>query len=374
MRPAGVVFDFDGVLVDSEGLWYRAYSQVLAEFGVTVSREDYAREWVSLGRGPEIAVERFGLPVTPDELRRRRTPLVEKLVLEDGVPMPGVREALERLGARYPLAVATNSWERVVRGFLEKHGLAGAFGGRLVTKECYPRAKPAPDAYLAAAAALGLPPERCVVIEDAEKGAFAAHAAGARCVAVPNWWTEEGDLSTADRIVGALDEVTPDLVATVLEEPPVVIRPATEADRAAICAVHLASIRELAARAYSADQVAAWTEGRTPEGVQLARDVFLVAEDAAGVAGFGAVSVAGREVDAVYVHPRRAGRGVGARLLCGVERVLREAGVAEAELSSSLNAAAFYARHGWSRLRDERHRFPSGADLPCVRMGKRLRR
>lgn len=373
-RGAGVVFDFDGVLVDSEGLWHRAYSQVLAEFGVTVSREDYAREWVSLGRGPEIAVERFRLPVTPDELRRRRTPLVERFVLEDGVPMPGVPEALERLGARWPLAVATNSWDRVVRGFLEKHGLLRHFTGGLVTKECYPRPKPAPDAYLAAAAALGLPPERCVVVEDAEKGVQAASAAGARCIAVPNWWTEEGDLSAADRILRSLDEVTPELVQAVLDEPPARIRPAAEADRAAICDVHLTSIRRIACTAYSEDDIAAWAEGRTPEGVRLDADRFVVAEDAEGIAGFGAGSVADREVEAVYVHPRRVGRGLGARLLCAVETILRDGGVEEAGLSASLNAVRFYERHGWTRAGDVRHRFRSGREIACVRMRKRLRR
>lgn len=211
-----VIFDLDGVLIDSEDLWFRAYSQVLAEFGVVIPREVYAREWVSLGRGPEYAVAAWPqITITPDEMRRRRLPIVQALVVESAQLMPGARAALERLSARFPLALATNSSSKIVTPLFEKHGLTAYFGDRIITQECYARPKPAPDAFLAAAAALGLPPERCVVIEDAEKGVVAAHAAGTRCIAVPNWWTKDNDFATADRVVATLDEVTPDLVASL---------------------------------------------------------------------------------------------------------------------------------------------------------------
>lgn len=217
----GVIFDLDGVLVDSEELWFRAYSQVLAEFGVVIPRDVYAREWVSLGRGPEYAVAAWPrITITPDEMRRRRLPIVQKLVVEEAALMPGARDALERLSARFPLALATNSSARIVVPLFAKHDLARFFAGRLVTQECYARAKPEPDAFLAAAAALGLPPERCVVIEDAAKGVTAAHRAGARCIAVPNEWTKDNDFATADRVVASLAEVTPELVETVVAGPP----------------------------------------------------------------------------------------------------------------------------------------------------------
>lgn len=211
MTP-GVVFDFDGVIVDSEEFWFRAYSRVLAEFGVSVSREVYAVEWVSLGRGPEYACRTFPeITITPDEMRRRRTPIVRELILAEAGLMPHAGATIERLAAEFPLAVATNSEASVVLPFLEKFGLRRHFAD-VVTKECYARPKPAPDAFLAAAAALGLPAARCVVIEDAEKGVVAAHRAGARCIAVPNAWTRGNDFSTAERVVGSLAEVTPEVV------------------------------------------------------------------------------------------------------------------------------------------------------------------
>lgn len=215
MSGTGVLFDFDGVIVDSEEFWFRAYSVVMAEFGVSVTREVYAKEWVSLGRGPEYACATFPqITITPDEMRRRRTPIVRELILAEAVLMPHVEETLDRLAAAFPLAVATNSEASVVLPFLEKFGLRGRFRD-VVTKECYARPKPAPDAFLAAAAALGLPPARCVVVEDAEKGVVAAHRAGAKCVAVPNWWTRDNDFATADRVVASLADVTPDVVAAI---------------------------------------------------------------------------------------------------------------------------------------------------------------
>lgn len=208
---AGVIFDLDGVLIDSEALWYRAASELLAEFGVSVSREEYARDWIANGQGPEHAVAKHGLPITAEEFRRRRAPVVERLIATEAELMPGAREALERLSARFPLALATNSTAKTVASVFDKYGLRRWFKD-LLTRERYARAKPEPDAFLAAAAALGLPPEQCVVIEDAERGVVAAHRAGARCVAVPNEFTRILDFSLADRVVGSLDDVTVALV------------------------------------------------------------------------------------------------------------------------------------------------------------------
>lgn len=367
---AGVLFDMDGVLVDSEGLWYRAYSEVLAEFGVSVTRETYARIWVSQGVGAEWAVANFpSVTITAEEMKRRRAPIVRKLVVEEAPLMPGVAAALERLAAAYPLALATNSSAEIVGPLFERHGLARFFDGHLVTKECYPRPKPAPDAFLAAAASLGLAPSACVVIEDAQKGIDAAHAAGARCIAVPNWWTADNDFSTADCVLASLDELTPQLVASVLAEPPLTIRPATDADRQGIHDAHVASIRGICARTYPADVIDAWAGDRSPATIPLATRRYVVAEDAAGIAGFGAADPG--EVGAIFVHPRRAGRGVGTRILSRLERMLREAGTTEARLASSLNAVGFYERHGWTRGESSTHA-RGGRDIACVRMTKRL--
>jgi HAD superfamily hydrolase (TIGR01509 family) len=208
---AGVIFDFDGVVIDSEGLWKRAACEILADFGVSVGVEEYARVWIANGKGPEAAVEKYKLPMTADEFRKRRAPIVERLVLNDAELIPGSRAALERLSARWPVALATNSVAAIVVPVLDKYGLRPYFTD-LLTRDRYAKSKPEPDAFLAAAAAIGVPPARCVVIEDAERGVLAARRAGTKCVAVPNQWTKWLDFSQADRVVASLDDVTCALV------------------------------------------------------------------------------------------------------------------------------------------------------------------
>jgi len=208
---AGVIFDFDGVVIDSEGLWKRAACEILAEFGHTVTAEEYALGWIANGQGPEAAVAKYSLPMTADEFRRRRAPIVERLVVNEAELIPGARAALERLSARYPVALATNSAATIVGPVLDKYDLRPFFK-ELLTRERYAKSKPEPDAFLAAAAALGVPPARCVVIEDAERGVVAARRAGTKCVAVPNRWTKWLDFSQADRVVESLDDVTCALV------------------------------------------------------------------------------------------------------------------------------------------------------------------
>jgi len=215
VKDVGVIFDLDGVLIDSEGLWHKATNVVLMDFDVVVSAEDYARDWIASGRGPEVGVAKYKLPITADEFRRRRAPIVERLVWKEAQLMPGAAAAVERLAARHPLAVATNSTAEHAGPILERHGI-GRFFKDLLTRERYEKAKPAPDAFLAAAAALALPPARCVVIEDAQRGVLAAHRAGTRCVAVPNEWTRIHDFSLADRVVASLDDVTSALIDSLV--------------------------------------------------------------------------------------------------------------------------------------------------------------
>ncbi len=211
----GVLWDLDGVVIDSEELYFQAYGRVLREWGISVSRPLYGRIWVGGGRGAEWAVETFGLPVDADELKRRRRPIYQQLLEERIRLMPGIEAALARLGASWPMAVATNSPSSAVDFVMEKFELRHHFQD-VVTRERYQTPKPAPDAFLAGAEALGLPPSRCVVIEDANKGVRAAHAAGCRVIAVPHTFTRRNDFSLADRVVDSLDDVTPALVTELL--------------------------------------------------------------------------------------------------------------------------------------------------------------
>jgi len=214
-RTGAVIFDFDGVIVDSENLQYRAYSTVLAEFGVAVTLPEYGREWIAAGRGPEYAVAKYRLDISAEELRARKNPIYQELLRREPQLMPGVPGVLAALAACYPLALATNSTLADAGFVLDHFGLRGHFTA-LITREAYAESKPAPDAFLTAAAALDRAPERCVAVEDAYKGVLAAHRAGCPCVAVPHELTQDNDFRLAAMVLDSLEELTPDLIEMLL--------------------------------------------------------------------------------------------------------------------------------------------------------------
>jgi len=211
VSSGAIIFDLDGVLIDSEALQYKAYSQVLAGFGVTVSSAEYAAHWIAAGRGPEYAVATYGLPVNPADLRALKNPVYHAILRSEVTLMPAVIAALTRLHAHFPLAVATNSNQQDVAFVMEHFGLRRFFAAT-VTREDYAEAKPHPDAFLTAAARLGVTPRACLVVEDAYKGIVAAHRAGAIPVAIPNAFTRHNDFSLAAVVLHGLDELTIALV------------------------------------------------------------------------------------------------------------------------------------------------------------------
>jgi len=214
---AGVIFDLDGVIIDSEALQHRAYNLVLQRFGIEVDAAVYGREWIAAGRGPEYAVQHFGLAISPTELRRMKDPVYHDLMRSEIELVPGAHAAIERLSTTLPLAVATNSHATDVGFVMERFGLRQFFRA-VVTREDYVGAKPLPDAFLTAAAHLGLPPARCVVIEDAAKGVRAAAAAGCPCIAFPHDYTADNDVGSAAAVIGSLDELDDLLVRRVIED------------------------------------------------------------------------------------------------------------------------------------------------------------
>jgi HAD superfamily hydrolase (TIGR01509 family) len=211
----GVIFDLDGLLVDSEALQFKAYSQVLSRFGVMVSRAEYIAHWIAAGHGPEYAVRTYHLPMAAEELRALKDPVYHEIMREEITLMPGAAAALERLHSHFPLAVATNS-NHADTTFVLDHLALRRFFQAVVTRDQYAHAKPAPDAFLTAAAQLGRPPQACVVVEDAYRGIVAAHRAGAIAIAVPNAFTCANDFSLAAAVLSSLDELTVGLIRHVL--------------------------------------------------------------------------------------------------------------------------------------------------------------
>lgn len=206
-----VIFDLDGVLVDSEGAHFRGLAAVLTGYGCELTHEVYAS---LLGLAPQDAWGRLRqhYPLSGDahEFLRRYVRSVEDALRAPQAPKAGAVELIARLRrAGLRLAVASMGAASWVAATLEGLGLAGAFDA-VVTSADVACGKPDPDVFLLAARRLGVGPSECLVIEDAPRGIEAARRAGMRCLAVRTPYNTTFDLP-AQAVVASLDDVREDL-------------------------------------------------------------------------------------------------------------------------------------------------------------------
>jgi HAD superfamily hydrolase (TIGR01509 family) len=185
-RVSAIVFDCDGLLLDTESCWSRAEASLFADygFGFGPSEKD-----LLIGRTLEAAcnnmAEYFGRPGIGAQLQAELLPRVEAELSAKVDPMPGARELLEHLGGRVPLAVATNSPRAMLTAALACAGL-DRFFQVAVAADDVERPKPDPQLYLAAFERLGADPQTGVALEDSSTGVTAARAAGAYLITVPS--------------------------------------------------------------------------------------------------------------------------------------------------------------------------------------------
>jgi HAD superfamily hydrolase (TIGR01509 family) len=187
--PAAVIFDNDGLTLDTEHTWTRAETALYARYGTQFTL-DHKREMLGTsGAKSALAMERhLGQPGRGRELTVELRELVHSELDGTGVePMPGVLELLRALRERdIPVGLATNSGRAFATRALRSAGLDASFDA-VVSAEEVEHPKPAPDVYLAAAAALGAEPSACVALEDSETGVAAARAAGMTVIGVPSF-------------------------------------------------------------------------------------------------------------------------------------------------------------------------------------------
>jgi HAD superfamily hydrolase (TIGR01509 family) len=206
-RYRAVVFDMDGLLLETEDLWHAAESELFRRHGVDFTRED---QLSLIGTGAEVSsryyAERLGMPIERGpELFEEMIRLMHEQVRRQVDARPGARELvadLRRLGV--PLAIASNSPRYLVDDALATAGLADAFDV-IVTADDVERPKPEPDIYRLACERLGVPPADAVALEDSASGVAAAKAAGLDCIAVPMF--TETDVAAADRVVDSLERL-----------------------------------------------------------------------------------------------------------------------------------------------------------------------
>lgn len=204
-----VVFDLDGLLVDSEPLQAWAWDVYARRFGATL-RDDVLARMLGLRAvdASGVFVEMLGLPVTPDVAMRERDEIFLEAASGRIAAHRGAAELVEALRERgVPLALATSGHRWYVDLALASAGLSGRFDVE-VTGDQVERGKPHPDIYLRAAELLPAPPEHCLALEDAPNGVRAARAAGMVCFAVPESGVPAG-VDAADEVLGSLRQVLP---------------------------------------------------------------------------------------------------------------------------------------------------------------------
>ena len=225
--PAAVVFDFDGVIANSEPLHLHAFREVLRSIGIELPVEEYDDRYlgfddegaigaVMAARGREVR------PATVQALVEAKAELLPRMLSAPDVLVQGAAACIARMAEQVPLAIASGARRDEIELVLGAHGLRRFFAVIVAAGETA-RFKPWPDPYAAAIAQLesggrlaaGTAPARCVAVEDSHWGIESARAAGLRCIGLATSYPRDA-LTGADHVIDGLDALTPELLAAVV--------------------------------------------------------------------------------------------------------------------------------------------------------------
>lgn len=214
MAIQAVIFDMDGVLVETEHLWDSVREELTREAGGRWSPRAHtdmmgmsSPEWTGYMH------RELGVPMTPDEIRDAVVARLSDRYRRELPLIPGAADAVRRMAGRWPLGVASSSNRELIGLVLEVAGLVDRFRAWVASEEVA-RGKPAPDVYLEAARRLGADPGACAAVEDSSAGITAAAEAGMRVVAVPNrdYPPDPAAVARAHTVLGTIGALTPDLL------------------------------------------------------------------------------------------------------------------------------------------------------------------
>lgn len=213
-----IVFDFDGVLANSEPLHLAAYQRVLAPLGVTLTREEYYADllgyddvgvFVAVGTTRGIGMDEARIAALIEEKGR----VFDEVIANTDVLYPGAATCVERLAQDFPLGIASGALKEEIVAILRRAALERHFRF-VVSAEDTRHSKPAPDPYLRAAALHDVPAARCLALEDSRWGIASAKAAGLRCVGVTHTYPAS-ELQGADDVIESLHEFTSEYIAKI---------------------------------------------------------------------------------------------------------------------------------------------------------------
>jgi HAD superfamily hydrolase (TIGR01509 family) len=213
-KIGAVIFDLDGVLVDSEQVWDTARRQLTEDSSGRWS-ESATQDMMGMSstEWSRYMHEVLGVKMPPEEISAAVVKRMEELYREHLPLILGACETVERVAARWPLGLASSANRPVIQVVLELSGLEDFFE-TTVSSEEVARGKPAPDVYLEAARMLRVDPALCAAVEDSSSGILSAHAAGMRVVAIPNrtFPPSEEALKAADAAISSLQELHQEVI------------------------------------------------------------------------------------------------------------------------------------------------------------------
>jgi beta-phosphoglucomutase len=213
-----IVFDFDGVLANSEAIHLRTAQEILGALGVSLTHDEYYERYLGFddqSMFQAIAVTHgWALDARQlDALIAEKARLFDEFVREGDVLYPGAALCVERLVDRFPLGIASGALKHEVQGILRRGRLDHHFRF-IVAAGDTPQGKPAPDPYRRAAELHSRPPSACLAIEDSRWGIESAKAAGLKCVAITHTYPET-ELPDADAVIHSLDEFDVNLIESL---------------------------------------------------------------------------------------------------------------------------------------------------------------
>jgi HAD superfamily hydrolase (TIGR01509 family) len=199
-----LIFDMDGLMVDSERLYWHVEREIARQYGKKVPEQVL---WKMMGRGPDegmrIFVQELGLPITSERAREMRDEVMREKYRNESRPMPGLIHILQTFYGRLKMAVCTGAQREFMEIVVDRLKIRDRFAVLQASDEIA-RGKPDPEIYLSACEKLGLPPRRCCVLEDSSNGCLAAKRAGCNTIAVPSEYSKGQDFSMADFIAADL--------------------------------------------------------------------------------------------------------------------------------------------------------------------------
>lgn len=195
-----IIFDMDGLMIDSERLYIQAENEIAGQFGAEVKKETI---WKMMGRKPiesiRVFVHELGLNEKPESILEMRNKIMREKLKKDLIPMPGLFEIIEGFFARLDLAISTGAPKEFLDIVLDKLDIREKFTV-LQTSDDILNGKPDPEIYVKTCERLGLKSCDCIVLEDSSNGVLSGNRAGCYTMAVPSDYTREQDFSVADFI------------------------------------------------------------------------------------------------------------------------------------------------------------------------------